>query len=48
VEANPILVGELPAALCVIFSRNRQRFGDKVAGTVVVPVKQIVWRNREK
>ncbi len=35
-EANPIF--NLPAALCIIFSRDRQRFGDRFAGTVVVSV----------
>ena len=40
-EVNPVLLGALPAALCIIFSRRRQRIGDKVAGTVVVSVKQM-------
>ena len=38
-EANPIFA--LPAALCIIFSRRRQRIGDMVAGTVVVSVKEM-------
>ncbi len=40
-EVNPVLVGALPAALCIIFSRRRQRMGDMVAGTVVVSVKHM-------
>lgn len=35
-EVNPILLGALPAGLCIVFSTHRQRFGDHVAGTVVV------------
>ncbi|TWT75564.1 RDD family protein [Posidoniimonas polymericola] len=35
-EVNPLLFGFLPAAASIIWSRNHQRFGDKVAGTVVV------------
>jgi uncharacterized RDD family membrane protein YckC len=40
-EVDPFLLGGLPAALCVIFSRDRQRFGDKMAGTVVVSVRSL-------
>jgi uncharacterized RDD family membrane protein YckC len=35
IEVNP-LFGALPAALCIFFSKHRQRFGDMVAGTLVV------------
>lgn len=35
-EVNPVLLGFLPAAASIIWSRHKQRFGDKVAGTVVV------------
>lgn len=35
-EVNPAFLGFLPAAARIIWSRNNQRFGDKVAGTVVV------------
>ncbi len=35
-EVNPALLGFLPAAASIIWSRHKQRFGDKVAGTVVV------------
>jgi len=36
-EVNPILLGGLPAALCVVLTAKHQRFGDKLAGTIVVP-----------
>lgn len=36
-EANPILFGGLPAGLLVATSTSRQRMGDSLAGTVVVP-----------
>jgi uncharacterized RDD family membrane protein YckC len=35
-EVNPLFVGGLPAALSIIFSEHHQRFGDKVAETLVV------------
>ena len=37
VEVNPALLGALPAAVCIVVSQNHQRFGDRVAGTFVVP-----------
>ena len=36
VEVNPILLGALPAAARIVTSRDKQRFGDKVADTIVV------------
>lgn len=36
IEANPIFLAGLPAALIAIRSERRQRWGDKLAGTVVV------------
>ncbi|WP_298867767.1 RDD family protein [uncultured Gimesia sp.] len=36
VEANPLLIGALPAAARIFLSRDKQRFGDKLARTVVV------------
>ncbi len=36
VEVNPLLFGALPAALRIIGARDKQRFGDYVADTVVV------------
>lgn len=35
-ECNPLLLGFAPAAARIILSRDKQRFGDKAAGTVVV------------
>jgi uncharacterized RDD family membrane protein YckC len=35
-EVNPLFLGGLPAALSIIFSVHHQRFGDKVAETMVV------------
>ena len=35
-EANPILLGGIPAGIAVISSTNKQRIGDSLAGTVVV------------
>jgi uncharacterized RDD family membrane protein YckC len=40
-EVNPILVGALPAALSIICTRHRQRFGDKAARTIVVPSRRL-------
>ena len=39
-ETNPLLLGAIPAAARIIFSRDKQRFGDLLAGTIVV------FRNR--
>lgn len=39
-EVNPMLLGAAPAAVCIIFSRNHQRIGDRFARTLVVPT----WR----
>jgi uncharacterized RDD family membrane protein YckC len=36
VEVNPFLLGAFPAAICIIFSKQRQRIGDMAGGTVVV------------
>lgn len=36
IEVNPLLLGGLPAAVSILWSRNKQRFGDKLARTVVV------------
>lgn len=40
-EVNPFLLGFLPAAIRILFSRNKQRFGDWVAGTIVVFARKI-------
>ncbi len=36
VEANPVLLGGLPAALTGAFSKRHQRLGDMLAGSVVI------------
>ncbi len=36
-EVNPVILGAIPAALCILFSGRHQRFGDIVARTIVVP-----------
>jgi len=41
-EVNPMILGAMPAAARIIFSEHKQRFGDHVAGTVVV------FRKRKK
>jgi uncharacterized RDD family membrane protein YckC len=35
-EVNPLLLGGIPAACSILFSQHHQRFGDKVAETLVV------------
>ena len=35
-EVNPLLLGAIPAALSIIFSRRNQRWGDRAAGTIVI------------
>jgi uncharacterized RDD family membrane protein YckC len=35
IEVNPLLLGAIPAAIAVLASKNRQRLGDMLAGTVV-------------
>ncbi|HBV63414.1 MAG TPA: hypothetical protein DEF45_10375 [Rhodopirellula sp.] len=37
VEVNPFVLGGLPAAASILWSRDKQRLGDKLARTVVVP-----------
>ena len=37
VEVNPLLLGGLPAGLFIISTSRKQRLGDILAGTVVVP-----------
>ena len=40
-EVNPLLFGAIPAALSVVFSRFHQRFGDRVARTLVVNARSL-------
>jgi uncharacterized RDD family membrane protein YckC len=44
-EVNPLLLGGLPAAISIIFSEHHQRFGDKLAETLVV-YKRVLPRSR--
>jgi uncharacterized RDD family membrane protein YckC len=41
-ELNPLLFGGLPAGLAVLSSDRKQRIGDMLAGTVVVP-ENLTW-----
>ena len=41
-EVNPLLLGGLPAGLVIIASQRKQRIGDMLAGTVVVP-NNLIW-----
>ncbi|MBR7620352.1 RDD family protein [Phenylobacterium sp. 20VBR1] len=41
IEANPFLLGGIPAGLIANFTKRRQRLGDLLAGTYVVPVKDL-------
>jgi len=47
IEANPFLVGGLPAGIVTILTRNRQRLGDLAAGTYVVLAKSLEEGNEE-
>ncbi len=44
VEVNPVLLGGLPAAARIVMSKHRQRFGDRMAGTIVVPRRRMKKR----
>src|SRR5215213_2674403 len=39
VEANPLLLGGLPAGLAILTSKRNQRLGDLAAGTLVVSAR---------
>jgi uncharacterized RDD family membrane protein YckC len=41
IEVNPLLLGGLPAAIIVRKSRRHQRWGDQLAGTVVVEAASV-------
>lgn len=43
-EVNPLLLGGLPAGLVIIATSRKQRIGDLLAGTVVVP-NESVWES---
>jgi uncharacterized RDD family membrane protein YckC len=42
VDANPLVLGALPGGVAVLSGPHRQRFGDMLAGTVVVSTSR--WR----
>ncbi|MBI3861223.1 MAG: RDD family protein [Planctomycetia bacterium] len=46
VEVNPLLLGGLPAAVCIVSSQNRQRIGDRLAGTIVAPRRLVAKYRR--
>lgn len=46
VEVNPLLLGGLPAGLVIISNKRKQRIGDVLAGTVVVP-NNLAWESNE-
>ena len=41
VEVNPLLLGYLPAGIAILTSKRHQRFGDMLAGTVVISHRQL-------
>jgi uncharacterized RDD family membrane protein YckC len=41
IEVNPFLLGGIPAGIAVAVSEKRQRLGDMVAQTYVVPLKAL-------
>jgi uncharacterized RDD family membrane protein YckC len=45
-EVNPVILGGIPAALGIVFSRRHQRFGDMVAHTIVVPSRRFSRKRR--
>jgi uncharacterized RDD family membrane protein YckC len=47
IEVNPFLLGGLPAAIAILMSERKQRVGDMLAETLVVPV-YLVWEGREQ
>ena len=38
IEVNPLLLGGIPAGIALLCSVDRQRFGDYLAGTYVIPI----------
>lgn len=46
VEVNPLLLGGLPAGIAVMITERKQRIGDIIAGTLVVPITQ-KWTTEE-
>lgn len=48
IEVNPFLVGGLPAGICVLVTKEKQRLGDIVAKTYVVNARDLEPPNRER
>ncbi|MCD9020236.1 RDD family protein [Cohnella sp. NL03-T5] len=48
VDTNPLLIGGLPAGICVLVTPKKQRLGDMVAKTYVVKVRDLVTASRSK
>ncbi|UHA74579.1 RDD family protein [Paenibacillus sp. 481] len=48
IEANPILIGALPAGVAVLASRKKQRLGDMLADTFVVNVRDLFEVSKRK
>jgi len=46
VEVNPLLFGGVPAGIVIIASLRKQRIGDMLAGTLVVPT-HLVWEGNQ-
>ena len=44
IEVNPLLLGGIPAGIVIIASARKQRIGDLLAGTLVVP-NGLVWES---
>lgn len=45
-EVNPVILGGIPAGLCIVLSRRHQRMGDKVAGTIVARATRVRQRRK--
>jgi uncharacterized RDD family membrane protein YckC len=41
IEVNPVLLGGIPAALCVVYSAKHQRLGDMAADTYVLTTRDL-------
>jgi uncharacterized RDD family membrane protein YckC len=41
VEVNPLLIGGLPAGICLLATPHKQRVGDLLASTYVVPLADL-------
>jgi uncharacterized RDD family membrane protein YckC len=45
-EVNPVLLGAIPAAICILTSSHHQRLGDRIARTIVVPSRRVPKRHK--